>query len=179
MKKALFLLLSCISILGCSDDESPAITQPEAIEKASMSVKYNGEDLVFTDISINPGGPDSAHALELISIIPYDDVYHTKYSLVMNFDRDETGGYTLYNITLGVTERLGQNSFAMKGYYAYSTGEFATPNFWHSTSTSIKSEKEHSITGTFNGTLIRDNDIPESIQILEGKFSADFTAFIP
>lgn len=177
MKNLFFLLLSCVTLLGCSDDDTVIKYQTEKfIETGSLKVKYKGETLDFKDLRIMPGGPDSGYDLEMSSVIMYDDVHATKYSLVLVFNKNDIGEYVLYTVTLGVDDRQGQNSFYLKGYYAYTSGEFEVPGFNHNTAT-VQNEESITISGNFNGTLLPGNDQPEPVEIELGEFWANFQPF--
>ena len=174
MKNLFFLLLSCITLLGCSNDDTVALHQPERyLETGTFKIRYNGETLNLKNVRISKGGPDSGYDLELSSVILYDDVHATKYSLVLVFNKNDLGEYVLYTITLGVDDRQGENSFYLKGYYAYTSGQFEVPGFIHDTK-SVQNTESITVSGNFKGTLLPGNGQPEPIEIEYGKFWANF-----
>ncbi|PZR23646.1 MAG: hypothetical protein DI539_02440 [Flavobacterium psychrophilum] len=178
LKNLLFLFLSCTILAGCSnDDSSVSNPQDKLIETGGLKIKYEGHTLDFKDVRVMPGGPDSPYDLEMASVIPYEDINATQYSLVLVFNKDAAGNYELYTATLGVDDRQGPRSFYLKGYYAYTSGPFEVPEFAHNTTTSTVDNEVIHITGNFSGTLLPGDNQPEPIAIEDGEFWADFKPF--
>ncbi|WP_116789762.1 hypothetical protein [Flavobacterium psychrotrophum] len=176
MKYFTMLGFLCLTLFSCStDDDTANEVNKYKDAEGEISLNYNGEKITFDDLSfvVVPGrGPE--YDIEIIGINTYEDVHMTRYSVKLEL-KLVNSRYTVQQIDFGISERIGDRSIVMHGYYAMTIGEIITPGF----SSDLQITEEGNLTGTFSGTLY--NMSGETIDVNQGTVKAqpNSESFLP